>query len=137
MTASTVNYTKFCEFLALAPTELSLLRFQELNIRNLLFYQAELIDLERQLRQIEEIDASLYPDLEKRVNYRWTEQMASKSSLITQPAAIPSSSTNQNIPTQANSNSTTSVANNPVTDLYIEKIMQIRTTLMAYSKQIA
>ena len=49
MAGTKINYTAFAQFLASYPDELTLLRFRELSIRNLLFYQAELVHLARQL----------------------------------------------------------------------------------------
>ena len=118
MASTKINYTAFAHFLASYPDELTLLRFRELSIRNLLFYQAELVHLARQLQQLEDYDAEMHPEPEKRVNHRWTPAMAAK------PREIRPSG-----PDDASATTTT-------LDLYRVKILEIRETLAKYSEHV-
>ncbi|KAF2102617.1 hypothetical protein NA57DRAFT_71605 [Rhizodiscina lignyota] len=132
MTASKVNYAAFAEFLSTPPDELALLRFRELNIRNLLFYQAELVHLGRQLRDIEDLDARLHPEPEKRVNYRWTPAMASRPSNTV-------AHTNLSSATQTTAAPNAQIAMSaPATtaDLYRDKMLEVRETLAKYNEAL-
>lgn len=66
MAGTKINYTAVARFLASYPDEMTLLRFRELSIRSLLFYQAELVRLARQLQQLKDYDARMHPEPEKR-----------------------------------------------------------------------
>lgn len=110
MAGTKINYTAFAQFLASYPDELTLLRFRELSIRNLLFYQAELVHLARQLQQLEDYDAEMHPEPENRVNHRWTPAMAAKPREIRTSGADDVSATTTTL------------------DLYCEKILEIRET---------
>lgn len=113
MSAEKINYTAFASFLSSFPDTFAVKRFRELQIRNLLFYQAELAHLQVELEEIEQIDARNRPNGPERATFRWTPSMAKDASLFTS-ASIPT-------------NSTTS-------SLYSEKIFQIRNTLEKYSQ---
>ena len=118
MAGQNINYTAFAQFLSSYPDELTLLRFRELSIRNLLFYQAELVHLTRQLQQLEDHDAEMHPEPEKRVNHRWTPAMAAK-------------------PRESRTSDADGVtATTTIVDLYCEKILEIRETLTKYSEHI-
>ena len=112
MADAKVNYAAFAKFLSHYPEEVTLLRFRELNIRNLLFYQAELVHLGRQLQQIEEKDAVINPDTRKRSNRRWTPLTAVNVTATTTQAGAPST----------------------ISDIYREKMLVIRSTLAKYSE---
>ena len=116
MAGTKSNYTAFAHFLASYPDELTLLRFRELSIRNLLFYQAELVHLARQLQQLEKYDAEMHPEPENRVNHRWTPAMAAKPRENRKSGADDVSATTTTL------------------DLYCEKILEIRETLAKYSE---
>ena len=116
MAGTEINYTAFAHFLASYPDELTLLRFRELSIRNLLFYQAELVHLARQLQQLEKYDAEMHPEPENRVNHRWTPAMAAKPRKTRTSGADDVSATATTL------------------DLYCEKILEIRETLAKYSE---
>ena len=105
MTPERSNYTAFASFLAEFPDTLALKRFRGLQIRNLLFYQAELAHLQVELEEIEEKDAG---EASKRANYRWTPAMAQNALSTEQPQV------------------------HDVSSLYGEKMLQIRTTLASY-----
>lgn len=77
MAGTKINYTAVAQFLASYPDEMTLLRFRELSIRNLPFYQAELVRLARQvaqLQQLKDYGARMHPEPEKRVNNWWTQR---------------------------------------------------------------
>ena len=58
MATQDINYTAFAKFLGSYPDILAVKRFRELQIRNLLFYQAELAHLEQELQEIEVQDVA-------------------------------------------------------------------------------
>ncbi len=120
MARTIINYTALAQFLASYPDELTLLRFRELSIRNLLFYQAELVHLARQLQQLEDYDAEMHPEPEKRVNHRWTPAMAAKLRESKTSGGADGSTT-----------TTTTM------DLYCEKVLEIRETLAKYSEYVS
>lgn len=118
------NYTAFSKFFSQHHSDLSLLRFRELSIRNLLFYQAELAYLQRDLKEIERHDAAKHADPEERVNYRWKPTGYTRlPEKVTQVQVI---STNLSATSDPNHGGS-------YEDLYIEKMMQIRSTLAKYS----
>ena len=107
-----VNYTAFSAFLSSFPDEVALRRFKDLSLRNLLFYQAKLAHLERDLQLVESLDASRSsPTLSKRVNYRWL------------PIALSQQGTG-----------TTIVLSDQVSEAYREKFLDIRQVLAKYSR---
>ncbi|KAI1106057.1 hypothetical protein F4804DRAFT_302085 [Jackrogersella minutella] len=109
MAAEKVNYANFVSFLASYPDTLAVKRFRELQIRNLLFYQAELAHLAIELEEIEQRDAKDTADVSARANFRWTPAMAREV-----PSSIP--------PT--------------ISSLYREKMLQIRGTLVSYNNAV-
>lgn len=114
-----VNYTPFTKFLEHHPSDFTLFRFRQLNIKNLLFYQAELAYLQRDLEDIEETDASVHAAADERVNFRWKplEKAASGGA-----------------PSIRSQGSRASSPSNPsYSDVYIEKVLEIRETLAKYS----
>lgn len=70
------NYPAFADWLADYPDTVALKRFRRLQLRNLLYYQAELVSLEYELQMNDDLDAQAFPDATKRVTYRWTASMA-------------------------------------------------------------
>ncbi|KAI2473820.1 hypothetical protein F4781DRAFT_379008 [Annulohypoxylon bovei var. microspora] len=105
-----VNYTGFTDFLSAFPDTLAVKRFRDLQIRNLLFYQAELAHLQAELGEIEQRDAKLTADASARANFRWTPAMA------------------KDIPF--------SVQQPTISSLYSEKMLQIRSTLISYNNAV-
>ena len=129
MAHTKVNYAAFADLLSTYSSEIALLRFRELSVRNLLFYQAEFVHLQRQLQQIEDYDASLNPAPEKRVNHRWPPSAMAKTTTVPpQTSGVPPS--NSIAPSEP-SGSAASVSTN-IADLYHEKMLQIRETLENY-----
>jgi hypothetical protein len=110
MAAGKINYTAFASFLSSFPDTLAVKRFRELQIRNLLFYQAELAHLGVELEEIEQRDARDTAEASKRANFRWTPLMAQEA---------PSS---------------TLTPNTTMSSIYCEKMLQIRSTLASYSE---
>jgi len=102
------NYTSLASFLSSAPDIVALKRFRELQVKNLLFYQAELSHLAAELTEIEELDASSHPNATGRADYRWKPEMAEE------PSTPPSPLTTAH--------------------LYAKKMRHIRRTLASYSE---
>jgi hypothetical protein len=71
MQSEKVNYSALAGFLSSLPEEIAIRRFRELHVQSLLFYQAELVQLQRELRELEDIDSKLHIEVKDRVNYRW------------------------------------------------------------------
>jgi hypothetical protein len=103
MAARKRNYSAFAKFATDYQDALTLKRFRELQIKNLLYYQAELAHLKQELDEIEQKDTS---DLSKHVSARWRPEDAAKK---TPTAAAPTLSSK-----------------------YSEKMLQIRETLTDY-----
>jgi hypothetical protein len=103
------NYHALANVLSSYADILVLKRFRELQIRNLLFYQAELAHLEQELQEIELKDAQNARVASALINVRWTPAMARKP--------------------------TTPPPNKTLSSLYSEKMLQIRETLQNYSKR--
>lgn len=108
MTNSGSNYTALTRFLGSHPEILALQRFRELQIRNLLFYQAELAHLQQELAELEDADVG---PVNQRANHRWTPDMAQAYGPLDPAQSVPLSS-------------------RP----YCEKMLQIRSTLASYSE---
>ncbi len=153
--AHKANYAAFANFLGHHPDQLVLRRFCELNIRNLLFYQAELVHLSRELHYLELKDISLHPNLADRVNYRWKHTRRSTSApstcqcqcsgTITNPSYSKTGNVTQQgrgpglpVSTTAAAPAAAAIINKPasIQDDYQEKILQIRVTLERYSKLV-
>jgi uncharacterized protein DUF6594 len=64
------NYTALADFFASYPDTLATRRFRRLQIKNLLYYQAELTHLEDELQEIETRDAQKREPHE-RANFTW------------------------------------------------------------------
>lgn len=111
MADNTSNYKAFAGFLSRHPDVLCLKRFPELQIRNLLFYQAELAHHKLELQEIEDRDTRDSPDPSNRVNYRWNPLMAAENTLQT--------------------------ASSTMTSEYCKKMLVIRETLASYSKSLS
>src|ERR1700722_7976199 len=79
MATGKINYTAFASFLSSYPDTLAVKRFRELQIRNLLFYQAELAHLAVELEEIEKTDARDTTQASERVNFRWMPSMAQEA----------------------------------------------------------
>lgn len=107
------GYTALASFLSSFPDALALKRFRELQIKNLLYYQAELAHLEMELGELEQEDASLTTSVSQRASSRWTPSMA-------QETPPPTTDTTRTL-----------------SSLYAEKMLQIRRTLRSYSKSLA
>lgn len=123
MTSNKSNYAAFASFLNSYPDLLAIKRFRELQIRNLLFYQAELAHLEAELHNIEAQDAAQKFDTSDHANFRWTPRMAQDgTSVTTAPSA---SDKPETPPTPRASARTTSSA-------YCEKMLEIRRTLTKF-----
>ncbi|KAI0885179.1 uncharacterized protein GGS22DRAFT_139994 [Annulohypoxylon maeteangense] len=105
-----VNYTGFTDFLSEFPDTLAVKRFRDLQIRNLLFYQAELAHLRVELEEIEQRDVKHTIDVSARANFRWTPAMAKDIPFSMQQPTISS--------------------------LYREKMLQIRSTLVSYNNAV-
>jgi hypothetical protein len=60
MQSEKVNYSALAGFLSSLPEEIAIRRFRELHVQSLLFYQAELVQLQRELRELEDIDSKLH-----------------------------------------------------------------------------
>jgi hypothetical protein len=110
MTSHEANYTAFASFLGSFPDILAVKRFRELQIRNLLFYQAELAHLALELEEIEKTDATSMTEASARANFRWKPSMA-----------------------QENTSSTPNTTN-ALSSSYAEKMLLIRRTLTSYSE---
>jgi hypothetical protein len=104
MATTKINYTAFADFLNNYQDVFAVKRFRELQIRNLLFYQAELAHLREELEEIEKKDTAL-PS--KHVTSRWMPEMAKEP--------------------VSGSSPTLSLA-------YSQKMLQIRRTLTSYSE---
>jgi hypothetical protein len=104
MATAKINYTAFADFLNNYQDAFAVKRFRELQIRNLLFYQAELAHLREELEEIEQKDTET-PS--KHVTSRWTPEMAKE------PA---------------------SGSNPMLSSTYSKKMLQIRSTLTSYSE---
>ncbi|KAF4946800.1 hypothetical protein FSARC_14110 [Fusarium sarcochroum] len=122
MATSKFNYTALADFLSSYPEVLAIKRFRELQIRNLLFYQAELAHLEAGLRDIESQDAQQKQDPSEHTNFRWTPPVIGEKQAIGGPAS-------SGDPTPFTLAET---ANSP----YIEKVLQIRRTLAKYNEAV-
>lgn len=70
------NYKALANILSSYPDIVAVKRFRELQIRNLLFYQAELAHLELELSDIEQKDAQAATVSSALTNIRWTPLMA-------------------------------------------------------------
>ncbi|XDG02125.1 hypothetical protein ABKA04_001740 [Annulohypoxylon sp. FPYF3050] len=79
MIADKANYAALTEYLSNFPDALSTKRFRDLQIRNLLFYQAELAHLRVELEEIEQREVKSTPDVSARTNFRWTPAMAKEA----------------------------------------------------------
>ncbi|KAI0897892.1 hypothetical protein F4806DRAFT_507663 [Annulohypoxylon nitens] len=110
MGSTKANYTRLTDFFNTFPDTLAVKRFRDLQIRNLLFYQAELAHLREELEEIEQRDAKSTNDVSERVNFRWT------------PAAAKQVPFPKQQPT--------------VSSLYQEKILRIRCTLISYNNAV-
>lgn len=118
------NYTALSKFLHQHHSDFSLYRFRELNIRSLLFYQAELAHLQRDLEQIEKLDAAKHTDLDKRVTYRWNPNIIAAGQLaLSQHNTLSPKSPTTSAPRPEGSYG----------DIYVLKIKEIRETLAKYS----
>jgi hypothetical protein len=65
------NYAALAGFLSSFPHVLAIKRFRELQIRNLLSYQAELAHLEAELQKLEAEDSAMRSDPCDLANFRW------------------------------------------------------------------
>jgi uncharacterized protein DUF6594 len=104
MATTKINYTAFTDFLNNYQDAFTVKRFRELQIKNLLFYQAELAHLREELEEIEQKDTAL-PS--KHVTFRWTPEMANEPVCGPNPTLLSS---------------------------YSKKMLQIRSTLTSYSE---
>lgn len=136
-----VNYPAFVDLLSQHPDQFTPLRLRELNIRNILFYQAELLYLKRQLDDIEEDDAREHPKLEEHVTRSWYPAMA-RSSQAKHIQLAPSANlgtVNQAVP--INQQSATSPHSAPqmatVREKYCDKVLEIRETLAKYNQAVS
>lgn len=100
------EYAALVDFLSAPGRQdvLTIKRFRALQIRNLLFFQAELAHLQQELRDIEKTDSRSCPD---HVSSRWTPDMAREY-------------TTAGVPTPQSH--------------YSNKVLQIRETLTKYSR---
>ncbi|KAK5715185.1 hypothetical protein LTR17_016934 [Elasticomyces elasticus] len=130
MAAKRANYAAFAEFLSSYPDELALRRFRELSIRNLLAYQAELLHLERELQDLEDLDASHHPQLDTRVNRRWTPAMARATTTLQTPCTVAGTQ-----PAQPTLNSP-QPGQVTISDEYSGKMLEIRQTLWRYNEAL-
>lgn len=107
------DYAALAEFLSTWPDAFTLKRFRELQVKNLLFYQAELAHLHSELHEAEvrdaKEDAKRLPHLQQHVS-KWPRRLAE--------GAIPG-------PTKT-----------PIS-MYIDKMLKIRETLKVYSESPA
>ncbi|KAK4553817.1 hypothetical protein LTR86_008992 [Recurvomyces mirabilis] len=103
------NYKALANILSTYPDILAIKRFRELQIRNLLFYQAELAHLELELTDIEQRDAQAATVASGLANSRWTPLMAQ----------VP-----------------TTTSPKTMSSLYCEKMLQIRKTLQNYNNAV-
>jgi len=130
MQSEKVNYSALAGFLSSLPEEIAIRRFRELHVQSLLFYQAELVQLQRELRELEDIDSKLHTEVKDRVNYRWQ---------------VPPPSTQE---AHANASGASSNAGAPQAPVggggggdlllsdYQAKILQIRETLRKYGEHL-
>ncbi|KAI1462259.1 hypothetical protein F4805DRAFT_452792 [Annulohypoxylon moriforme] len=110
MGAVKVNYAKLSDFLNEFPDTLAVKRFRDLQIRNLLFYQAELAHLRVELEEIEQRDFKHTTDVSAHANFRWTPATEKDTQFpIHQPT---------------------------ISSLYREKMLQIRSTLVSYNNAV-
>jgi len=121
------NYTALAGFLGSYPEVLAIRRFRELQIRNLLFYQAELAHLEAELQEIENHDMQRKYNPSDRVNFRWTPCMVGEK-----PAKMGASDSVEGCekPDDPLPPTPRETTNSP----YREKVLQIRRTLASYSR---
>jgi len=85
------SYSSLATLMGRYPDVLILRKYAELNAKNLLYYQAELANLEQELHEIEEEDRSSGTDPRQKFDKRW-------SSLAGDPASnnpLPSQSFSQ------------------------------------------
>lgn len=127
MCSNKCNYTALASFLSAFPDVLAIKRFRELQIRNLLFYQAELAHLEAELQKIEDQDAQQKPDPSDFINFRWTPCMAREAPASTETFDCPADKESSGGRSGTRSRETT-------VSSYREKVLQIRRTLASYSK---
>lgn len=111
------------------PDLLAIKRFRELQIRNLLFYQAELAHLEAELRGIEDNDAQQNRDPSDRMDFRWT------SCVNRERPAAPKASDPIGIDAKLGDPSA-STFKETAGSLYREKVLQVRQTLASYSRSL-
>lgn len=136
-----VNYPALTDLLSRHPDAFTLLRLRELNIRNLLFYQAELLYLNRQLKDIEDFDAQQNPLPVDRVTCAWYPDMAVSSD---QKHPFPTGASGFGGTAQTGFNNPTSIGQSPqqpqlpsTHDRYCNKVREIRETLAKYNEALA
>ncbi|KEZ45165.1 hypothetical protein SAPIO_CDS2614 [Scedosporium apiospermum] len=122
------NYTALASFLGSYPEVLAIRRFRELQIRNLLFYQAELAHLEAELQEIENQDAQRKYDPSDRANFRWTPCMVREKPAKTRAPDCAGGCQKPEDPSPPTSRET-------MNSSYLEKVLQIRRTLSSYMEQ--
>lgn len=135
--ASKTNYSALAAFLSQYPDQFTVLRLRELNTRNLLFYQAELLYLKRQLEDIERDDAQNHQNPEEQVTRAWYPSMA-KQPQHKHPQNVPGS--NSGVAFQAGSSfqpPPPTPQSTTVHDKYSEKVLEIRETLGKYNEALA
>ncbi|KEY71819.1 hypothetical protein S7711_11347 [Stachybotrys chartarum IBT 7711] len=123
------NYAALAGFFSSWPDVLTIRRFRELQIRNLLFYQAELAHLEAELHELEDEDARQNPNPLHRVNFRWTPHMNGVN-VTTATASNHGQGAGTSIPPVQPTPQTTASL------LYRDKVLQIRRTLADYNDAV-
>ena len=66
------SYSGLAALMAAYPETMILRTFSELNKKNLLYYQAEIASLERELQEIEEEDRTSHVPLHREFDIRWS-----------------------------------------------------------------
>jgi hypothetical protein len=125
-TGLTANYTRFAQLLAEYPDQLSLCRFRALHVRNLLLYQAELIELEKSVSELEVVDATLYPQIKDRVNYRWPLTLLDKKDIPAPSISSSTAATGLSVPGASPAQS--------LREDYRSKVLEVRETLRRYGR---
>ncbi|KFA70852.1 hypothetical protein S40288_11613 [Stachybotrys chartarum IBT 40288] len=121
------NYAALAGLFSSWPDVLTIRRFRELQIRNLLFYQAELAHLEAELHELEDEDARQNSNPLHRVNFRWTPHMNGVN-VTTATASNHGQGAGTSIPPVQSTPQTTASL------LYRDEVLQIRRTLADYSR---
>ena len=122
------NFTALAQLFSNYPDQLALHRFRAQHVQNLLYHQAELVQLQRDIQELEEKDAKLHPEPEDRVSHFW--EVPLKGSLRQH---VSGSASPTNNPSGISSNSRRP---SPIYDQYQKLILQRRAALREYGMNV-